>query len=161
MPLDSLTSLPQRESTEDFFNNLIRPTFEKINYENCSENEQLPMPAIAESVDIEELSPSRSSLKSSIYDDEKSVSNLKDFSNDIPAKTNNNHEVAAEKLDQSSSHRNNIPVKRSSKIPCKLLPLLILPILAYGVYFLVAYLSKVFLNLSKSISDLYYFCVDK
>ena len=146
MPLDyqpfsyKYPSLPQRESTEDFFNNLIRPTFDKTDYKNCNENDQTPMPAIAESVGIEELSPSSSSMKSRVHDDKQSVSDFKDSINNIREDTVYNDEIAVEKLDQTTSDQNHIPVKSNCKFMCKLLPLFLLPILAYGLYFLIIYL---------------------
>jgi len=42
----------EREKTDEFLNNAINPTFEKNNYET-NENEQIPMPAIAESLTIQ------------------------------------------------------------------------------------------------------------
>ncbi len=42
----------EREKTDEFLNSAINPTFEKTNYET-TENEQIPMPAIAESLTIQ------------------------------------------------------------------------------------------------------------
>ncbi len=149
---DQYPSLTSRENTIDFFSNLIRPTYDQ---KESTEIEDAPLPKIAESVEIEEFRPQEKSLNSSFQDDH--VHSVTDLHDSVRAGTTmKNSEIETGILDSTDLSVSNQSAKKQKnkfKLFYKLLPVLLLPILAYGIFFLVFYLSKIYEN---PICPLYY-----